>query len=186
MRTRWNSYDYFDGENFVTLNNEMASTDVIISEYNLTTPMKLSGGLALLSKFGFISGDIEMTNPAKARYSSDIDGISFSGENSSIKSIYKATVNYRLGAEFRYKIFRLRGGYNVQSNSFESSNLDNKITSISGGAGVKLNKFYIDFALISRKADNFYSPYTLSDGSEPIVGIKNKSTLGMITFGFTF
>jgi hypothetical protein len=127
-----------------------------------------------------------MTNPSRLRYSSDIDGISFSSDNNVMKSIYKATVNYRIGAEFRYNIFRLRGGYNLQANTFEDSDLDNKITSISGGAGVKLSKFSIDFALINRKYDSFYSPYSLDDQSEPIVNIKNKITTGMITVGFTF
>lgn len=186
MNTRWKNFDYWDGEKNVTLNDETASTDIIISEYNLTTPLKLSGGLAFISKYGFITGDIEMTNPAKARYSSDIDGISFTSDNNTIKSIYQATVNYRIGAEFRYNIFRVRAGYNVQNNAFEDSTLDNKITSISGGAGVKFDKFFIDFALVNRKSDSFYSPYTLSDGAEPVVSVKNKTTLGMITLGFTF
>jgi hypothetical protein len=187
MATQWNNYEYDLGDGTSeTLNNESAFTDVIISEYNLTTPLKLSGGLAFISKYGFITGDIEMTNPSRLRYSSDIDGVSFSSDNNIMKSIYKSTVNYRIGAEFRYNIFRLRGGYNLQANTFEDSNLDNKITSISGGAGVKLSKFSIDFALINRKYDSFYSPYTLDDQSEPIVNIKNKITTGMITVGFTF
>lgn len=186
MSTQWNNYDYWDGEENITLNNESASTDVVISEYNLTTPLKLSGGIAFITKYGFITGDVETTNPAKARYSSDIEGISFTSDNNVIKSIYKSTVNYRIGAEFKYKIFRLRGGYNMQSNTFENSDTDNKITSISGGAGVRLSKFYIDFALINRKSDSFYSPYTLNDGSEPVVSIKNKTTMGMVTVGFTF
>ncbi|HKZ38628.1 MAG TPA: hypothetical protein VJ184_13300 [Chryseolinea sp.] len=187
MATQWNNYEYDLGDGTSeTLNNESAFTDIIISEYNLTTPLKLSGGLAFISKYGFITGDIEMTNPSRLRYSSDIDGVSFSSDNNIMKSIYKSTVNYRVGAEFRYNIFRLRGGYNLQANTFEDSNLDNKITSISGGAGVKLSKFSIDFALINRKYDSFYSPYTLDDQSEPIVNIKNKITTGMITVGFTF
>ncbi len=186
LSTQWNDFDYWDGEDFVNLDDESASTDIIISEYNLTTPLKLSGGLAFISKYGFITGDVELTNPSRLRYSSDIDGVSFSSDNNIMKSIYKSTVNYRVGAEFRYNIFRLRGGYNLQANTFEDSNLDNKITSISGGAGVKLSKFSIDFALINRKYDSFYSPYTLDDQSEPIVNIKNKITTGMITLGFTF
>jgi hypothetical protein len=185
MSTRWNNFDYWNGEENITLNNESASTDIVISEYNLTLPSKLSAGLAFITKYGFLTGDVEMTNPSKARYSSDIEGISFSPENNTIKSLYQATVNYRIGAEFRYEIFRVRAGYNVQSNAYENSNIDNKISSISGGAGVRFEKFYIDFAVVNRKSDTLYSPYTLSDGPEP-VSIKNKTTMGMITLGFTF
>jgi hypothetical protein len=186
MSTNWNNYDYWDGSQNVTLNDESASTDIVTSEYNLTTPLKISAGIAFISKYGFITADIERTNPAKARYSSDISGISFSSENDEIKSLYRATNNYRIGAEFRYEIFRLRAGYNIQSSSFENEDLDNKITTISGGVGVRLKKFYADFALINRSFDNFYSPYTLNDGSEPVVKMENKTLTSMLTFGFTF
>lgn len=186
MSTNWNNFDYWDGSKNVTLNNESASTDIVTSEYNLTTPLKVSAGIAFISKYGFITADIERTNPAKARYSSDISGISFSSENDEIKSLYRATNNYRIGAEFRYDIFRLRGGYNIQTRSFENKDLDNEVTTITGGVGVRLKKFYADFALINRSFDNFYSPYTLNDGSEPVVKMKNKTLTSMLTFGFTF
>lgn len=186
MSTNWNNYDYWDGSKNITLNDQSASTDIVTSEYNLTTPLKISAGIAFISKYGFITADIERTNPAKARYSSDISGISFSSENDEIKSLYRATNNYRIGAEFRYEIFRLRAGYNIQSSSFENEDLDNKITTISGGVGVRLKKFYADFALINRSFDNFYSPYTLNDGSEPVVKMENKTLTSMLTFGFTF
>lgn len=186
MSTNWSNYDYWDGSKYTNLNNESASTDIVTSEYNLTTPLKISAGIAFISKYGFITADIERTNPAKARYSSDISGISFSPENDEIKSLYKATNNYRVGAEFRYDIFRLRAGYNIQSSSFENKDLDNKVTTISGGVGVRLKKFYTDFTLINRSYDNFYSPYTLSDRLEPIVKMENKTLTSMLTFGFTF
>lgn len=186
MSTNWSNYDYWDGSKYTNLNNESASTDIVTSEYNLTTPLKISAGIAFISKYGFITADIERTNPAKARYSSDISGISFSPENNEIKSLYKATNNYRVGAEFRYDIFRLRAGYNIQSSSFENKDLDNKVTTISGGVGVRLKKFYADFALINRSYDNFYSPYTLSDRLEPVVKMENKTLTSMLTFGFTF
>jgi hypothetical protein len=186
MSTNWNNYDYWDGSKNVTLNDESASTDIVTSEYNLTTPLKISAGIAFISKYGFITADIERTNPAKARYSSDISGISFTPENDEIKSIYRATNNYRIGAEFRYDIFRVRAGYNIQSSTFENKDLDNKVTAVSGGVGVRLKKFYADFALINRSYDNFYSPYTLNDGSEPVVKMENKTLTSMLTFGFTF
>jgi hypothetical protein len=110
----------------------------------------------------------------------------YTPENDEIKSIYRATNNYRIGAEFRYDIFRVRAGYNIQSSTFENKDLDNKVTAVSGGVGVRLKKFYADFALINRSYDNFYSPYTLNDGSEPVVKMENKTLTSMLTFGFTF
>ena len=67
--------------------------------------------------------------PRKAKYSSDTPGVSFDVDNENIKAAYTSVVNYRLGGEFRYKVFRLRGGYNVQGSVYqENFNLDNSIT----------------------------------------------------------
>jgi hypothetical protein len=192
MNTQWDNFDYYDDGNnndkSPFLNNEQASTDIVTSDYNLTTPSKLSAGIALLSKYGFFSGDVELTNPSKAKYSSDTPGISYSSENNDVKSLYKPVVNYRFGAEFRYEIYRFRLGYGVQANTYRGSiNADNTITSLSGGFGVRTKTFYIDFALVNSNSNRYsYQPYTFYDGSGPVVDLKNKTTTGMITVGFPF
>lgn len=192
MDTQWNNFDYYgDGntnDDTPFLNNEWASTDVVTSDYNLTTPLKLSTGVAFISKYGLITGDIELTNPAKAKYTSDTPGISYIDENEDVKSLYKPVINFRIGGEARYEIYRFRLGYGVQSNSYQTDiDANNTITSITGGAGIRTKSFYIDFALInSRSNDYFYRPYTFSDGSGPVARLKDKTTTGMITFGFTF
>lgn len=187
MRTNWNNFDYRgNGEDI--LNNESASTDIVTSDYNLTTPSRLNVGVALLSKFGFISADIERTNYANAKYSSETPGISYAPENEDIRSIYKSVINYRIGAEFRYNIYRLRAGYGVQASTYDRSlDIDNKITSITGGTGIRTKDFFIDFALVHSSTKRyFYQPYTFFDGSGPLVRMKNRSITGMITVGFTF
>lgn len=192
MSTEWNNYDYYgDGnnnDNSPFLNNESANTDIVTSDYNLTTPSKLTTGVAFLSKYGFISGDIELTNPAKAKYTSDTPGVSYTPENEDVQTLYKRVVNYRVGAEGRYEIYRVRLGYGIQSNSYHSNiDADNQITSITGGAGIRTKNFYIDFALIhSQSKEYIYRPYTVFDGSEPAVNMKNKTITGIITAGFTF
>lgn len=186
MNTSWKNFDYYgDGEEI--LNNVSAETDIVTSEYSLTTPMKLSAGVAFLSKYGFLTGDIEFTNPAKAKYSSNISGISFDEENQDIKSVYRSTVNYRVGGEFRYKILRVRAGYGVQASAYQSDfDIDNSIQTISGGLGVRLKRFFTDFALVQSKSDNLYSPYNFFDSSGPIVDIEEKTLSGILTLGFTF
>jgi hypothetical protein len=189
MTTRWNNFDYY-GDQTTILNdnsNDPAKTDIVTSDYNLTVPLKFSTGIAFISKYGFISGDLELTNPAKAKYSST-SGLSYSSDNASIRSLYTSIVNYRFGAEFRYNIFRARAGYGVQSNAYQTSvPTNNQVSSISGGLGVRTKTFYIDFALIGSQSKQYkYQPYTFSDGSGPIVNLKRKSTTGMITLGFTF
>ncbi|MBA4053115.1 MAG: long-chain fatty acid transporter, partial [Marivirga sp.] len=188
MNTSWKNFDYYgDGETI--LNNESAQTDIVTSDYSLTTPLKLSAGVAFLSKYGFLTGDVEFTNPAKAKYSSNISGISFNQENDDIKSVYRSTVNYRLGGEFRYKVFRVRAGYGVQASAYKNDfDIDNSIQTISGGLGVRFEKFFADFALIQSKADNLYSPYSfyVYDIPNPVVDMEEKTVSGILTLGFTF
>jgi hypothetical protein len=97
-------------------------------------------------------------------------------------------MNYRMGAEFRYDIYRVRAGFGIQSNSYRKEfDADNRITTISGGAGIRLKTFYIDFALVSNSSGKYYyQPYTFSDGSGPVVDLKSRIITGMITAGFTF
>jgi hypothetical protein len=187
MGTDWNNFDYY-GDGFRYLNNESESTDIVTSDYNLTTPLKFSTGVALLSKFGFLSGDIEFVNPAKTKYGSDTPGISYTGENEHIRRSFQPVINYRIGAEYRHDIYRLRAGLGVQGNTYKGAfDVDNSVTSLSGGAGVRTKEFFVDFALVHSTSKRYpYQPYTFSDGSGPVVNLKNRLTTGVITVGFTF
>ncbi len=188
MATDWNNFDYVTPDGIETLNRLDASTDIVTSDYNFTAPMKLRGGIAFITKYGFITGDVEYTNPSKAKYKSDISGISFNDNNEDIKSIYQPTLNYRIGAEYRYNILRVRAGYGVQSNTFNDNiGSDNTVTSLSGGLGVRTQSFYVDLAIIHSTGKEYhYQPYTFFDGSGPVVNLKNKTLNGVLTVGFTF
>ena len=190
MSTRWNNFDYY-GDGSVILGdntNDPSFTDQITSDYNLTTPSKSSLGIAFIWKFGFLTGDVELTNPAKAKYGSDTPGISYSDNNQDIRNIYKPVVNYRIGTEFRYKIFRVRSGYGVQSNTYRRGlAANNMINTMSGGVGIRTKKFFIDFALSGSVSQKYlYQPYTFPDGSGPVVSLRDRATTGIITAGFTF
>lgn len=177
LRADWNIRSFAD-----------ESSEPIVSEYAITTPLKLSTGVAFfLGKYGFITGDVEFINYNKAKYDSSTPGVSFNPENDDIQYYYTNAVNYRLGAEFRYNIFKVRGGYAAQSNPYkETFNIDRKITTLSTGAGVRLSKFYIDVAWLMSKGENAYSPYAFIDGTGPDASLSNKATSAMITVGFTF
>lgn len=190
MSSAWNNFDYYGtGETILRDNSDNPEeTEIVTSDYSFTAPMKLRGGAAFISQYGFITADVEIVNPSKAKYRSRENAISFSPENEDIQAVYKPVVNYRIGAEFRQDIFRLRAGYGVQSNTFsENIDADNTITSISGGAGIRTQKFYIDLAVIHSAGKEYrYQPYTFFDGSGPVADMKDKSLRGVITLGFTF
>lgn len=177
---------------WIDYSDEDASSEPIVSEYNIITPMKLSTGLAVFAgKYGVISGDIEFVNYEKARYTSDTPGVSFKPENDDIKYYYKNVVNYRIGAEARIGIVRIRAGYNLQNNPYKSTfDAGSSVTTLSAGVGVKLTKFFIDGTWLNTRYNSSYSPYTVEDADGDIVGpvarLKNTATSAMITVGFTF
>lgn len=188
MNTVWNGFDYF-GDGSLILNNESEETDDIISEYDLKTPARLNLGASFfIQKFGFISADVEMVNYAGTKYSSGISGIDFYSDNNDIKSLYQATINYRLGGEFRYENFRARAGFSYMPDPFQSeqNGVNRAITSLSGGLGYRNKKFFADVALVFTQGNNSYRPYRVNTPESPLVTLKNSSTFSMITIGFPF
>lgn len=186
--TLWNNYNYL-GTGTILNSESFESFEPVIAEYNLTTPMKFSLGTAFfISNYGFISGDVEFVNYRKAKYESDISGISFDGDNDAILASYQNTINYRIGAEFRYEALRFRAGYQVQSNPYNTSTIDTdrSIQTLSGGLGLRLTKFFIDFALMRSAGTSEYSPYVFQNNTGPRVDLNNALTTGMVTVGFTF
>lgn len=177
LRTDWN-----------IRNNQDESSEPILSDYSIKTPLKFSTGVAFfLGKYGFVTGDVEFINYSKTKYDSDTPGVSFNPENDDIVYYYTNAINYRLGGEFRYNIFRLRGGYSFQDNPYKSEfNVDSKVTTISTGVGVRWTKFYLDFAYLVSRSNSVFSPYVMSSGYGPVAKLSNKVSSAMITVGFTF
>jgi hypothetical protein len=189
LDSRWNNYDY--PNTTPALSNESAEFDVpLISEYDFSTPAKLNTGVTFISKYGFISGEVEFINYAKARYSSTIAGISFSPENNDINSSYKKAVNFKVGGEFRYKIFRARAGYNFMADPYRDTSFGNiqaingSTTSISAGLGIRTTKFFIDFATVRAETEQRRTPYVTDNSPTAVLGIVNTSYL--VTVGFPF
>jgi hypothetical protein len=187
MNTSWNNFDYFnDGK---PLNEVSEYTDDIVTEYTLKTPGRLSvGATYFIQKYGFVSADIEMVNYAGAKYSTSMSGISFSSDNDDIKSLYQNTINYRTGGEYRLKNFRFRAGFSYMPDPFKSeqNGTSRKIISYSGGLGYRMEKFYIDFALVNVQSETTYRPYTINSADSPLVTIKNNTVQGLVTLGFPF
>ncbi len=194
MSTQWNNYKYyyFDENNIEkvnTLNDESWKTEEQLLEYDLRTPSHLNiGGSVFFQKYGFISADVEIVNYAGAKYSTGISGISFDSDNKNIKTLYQSTINYRVGGEFRYSNYRARAGFAYMPDPFKSgqNGIDRKITTVSGGLGYRTQKFYIDLALVLAQGETSYRPYRVNTVDSPLVTIKNKNTLALVTVGFPF
>lgn len=183
----WNNITYSDGSGPVTLGYKEASTDQggVISKYNITTPLKFRTGIALISKIGFLTGEVEFMNPAHTKYSSDTPGITFHSDNENIQSAFKPVTNVRVGAEYRYDIFRLRAGYAYTSNALRPQfGEDLSTRNITGGVGIRTKSFFVDLGVLYGKGTENYSPYISTDGTGPVVNFKNNSTRFTTTVGF--
>jgi len=187
MGAEWNNFYYEDligGDTL--LNSTYVESAIIESIYTLKTPVKYAvGGAVFLGKLGFVTLDAEFINYGKANL--DAQEFSMGDENNYITSNFSNQVNLKAGVEIRLSPLRLRAGYAINGVPKDiQNNLTNKRQSFSGGAGVLLDQFYADFALVYEDRDAQYSPYLLADYSEPVVDINSNIIRGIFTFGYKF
>lgn len=184
----------YDGEIIAAFENPNevfdARTDILISTYNINTPMRINAGVTyFVGKNGFISADIDYVDYTAARVNSR--DFNPRPDNDVINQIYTRTLNYRLGGELRYDIFRFRAGYGYYGDPFRNDFDDpsRHTTQITGGVGVRLANFYVDAAYMNTSFDQFYRGYSLMQGGRdigPVADISNRLNTGMITVGFNF
>ncbi len=164
------------------------SDDLILDPvfaFNLRTPGKLGlGGAYFFQKAGFISADVEFINYRKNRLTDDRNELSI--DNETIRGDFTSAVNFRLGGEYRFDIFRLRAGYALQGDPYKDQDgRDRQTSTVTGGAGLKFKNFYTDFALNYEMGEQYYNPYMMENDS-PLVSIENIKTTAILTLGLTF
>ena len=137
-------------------------------------------------KNGFISADVEYVNYGGARFDSNDGGDSFSDMNDVIKTTYQSTLNFRVGGEYRYNIFRLRAGYALYGDPYKNSGYDRDKRYITAGAGIKQENHFFDIAIVNSRYNSVYSPYSLLDNLQPVVTTKNTTNSVLFTLGFNF
>jgi len=177
-------------ENNTTLNQHSYEES---SEFNytITTPLRLNGGLSFFfAKNGFISADIEYVNYSNMKVKSNEGDIS--ANNRTINELYGSTLNYRLGAEWRLKTFRVRGGYESRGNPYNSSVVDLTSNAFSGGFGFRSAKFFGDLGVIFTTTENKYAPYILDNPNNetylqtPVVDVTRSNTNVVLSMGIFF
>lgn len=162
------------------------STDKLLADYKLKTPGRVSLGTTyFFGKNGFISGDAEFLYFGNAKYKNNPD---YETDNPQIKSLYRPSANIRLGGEYRLKIYRFRGGLGFQTDPFADvqNNISRTISTLSLGAGIRKEKYYVDVALVRYAGNNSYRPYSLPSNYSPLVKINNHVTNFVVTVGIPF
>jgi hypothetical protein len=106
-----------------------------------------------------------------------------------VDTLYKQTINFRLGAEFRLKNLRLRSGFGLQNDPYVIKKNDtySGVFSYSLGIGYRAPRFYADAALVIRTRSDTYTPYpTYGYSVDPLVSIKTFAPSLNFTVGFPF
>ena len=180
-----NSYEglstrYIGGQSF---NADNGYSESYPATYNLRTPFKVSGGLAIfLGKAGFITGDVEYLDYTSTKITSD--EYDPTTDNNNIKRFYQSAVNARFGAEARLPgSFFLRGGYSIQGSPSKINASDLK--TVSGGLGYRFANYYIDATYTHVKNSVSRAPYEIGEFS-PIADIRNRNSNVFLTFGVRF
>ena len=164
-------------------------------DYIITTPFRANGGLSVvLGKYGFISGDVEYVGYGQARLSSDPnsangDNSSFADQNQDIQRLYRSTLNYRVGAEGRFSVFRARLGYAYYGDPYQdpSNGRSSARSYYTAGLGLRQGNFFVDVAEVYNSYDSYYSPYYFKKGQEPpVVALTNSKFTTGVTAGLTF
>jgi len=129
-------------------NNIVADPNIriLLPEYQLRTPGKLTGSAALIfGKQGLISIDYSYKDYATTRLSSQL-GDNFSATNTAIKETFTATSAVKLGGEYRYENWSYRAGYRYEESPYKDQNLTGGYTGYSLGLGYNFGKIKIDAA----------------------------------------
>jgi hypothetical protein len=179
--------EYMTALNSQSSTSFSGETDPGEYEYRLTTPMRATGGVAIIAgKYGFFTGDVEYVDYTRARLRDDADNAVFQGSNNDISSMYRSAVNVRVGAEGRFDIFRVRAGFALYGDPYENSSYDRKKTYLTAGAGIKQANYFFDLALVNTAYNSVYSPYVLEQDTAPIVITKNRYNNVLFTLGMNF
>lgn len=163
-------------------------------QYSITTPSSVKAGVTgFFGKSGFLTAEVERVNYGGANLSRPSDGVSFTDFNNDINRSFDASYNYRVGAEYRFDIFRLRAGYSYVGDPVVDD-FDQSISEVSFGGGIRNNDFYFDLGVATGSRPNTaISPYPstpLSDTNSllaaPTASIDNNNTRVTLTLGFLF
>ncbi|HVB03660.1 MAG TPA: hypothetical protein VNE41_08055 [Chitinophagaceae bacterium] len=168
--------------------------------YGLTTPWRgivsatyIFGTSPDVNKqHGFITADYEYVNYADASYHfSGTDASLSDALNASIRNLYKAASDFRIGAEMKFDIFSIRAGFAYYSSPYRDPGTDGTRMLYSGGIGYRNKGIYVDATYIYSNVNNIDQPYLIPQNSSglnspPAARISTTSGNMVMSFGFLF
>ena len=152
--------------------------------YTITTPMKYGVQAAyIFGKKGLISAEIETIDYSTMSLSDDDD--SYDLINEKIADTYQNTMNMKIGGEYVFDAFRVRGGFASIGNPLaNSSDFSRKI--ITAGIGIQEKSWGFDFGISKDLQSDIYVPYEVSGLNPGAVESKFNSTRLVLTLTSKF
>lgn len=130
-------------------------------DYKVVTPLKSTvSAAAVLGKKGFVSTDIEFVDYSTMRLRPTEDA--FEVANDLIRSKYANTVNFRLGGEYVWEMYRFRAGYAHYGSPFSSAaetTMDRNY--LTAGIGIRDDNWALDLAMVHQRGESTLQPYAL-------------------------
>ena len=168
--------------------------------YSITTPLRASGGATFFfKKRGFITATAEYVGYSGMRvgtsdYQAAADNQAFREDNKkNVQAIYQNVVNFRVGAEVRANIFRFRAGAAYLPSAYKDTfdqlarNGDRNSLLLSGGVGVRNERFFLDLAYSAYAFKTAYAPYTLNNSQNYAAAVlNNKVGSALLSVGVFF
>ena len=185
------------GNDIFITNIPRLSTETFQDNYQLRTPLKVSGGAAFFfKKKGFISADVEYV-AYKGMNISTQDQNAYIYEDllnstDNVKLFYNNVLNMKVGGEYRMGNVSLRGGVNYMQNPYStafdrSKTIDRSQMIYSTGVGYRTNEFYVDVTGMYGSTQASYTPYSLGSRTDfASAKINNSYVKGLVSFGVFF
>jgi long-subunit fatty acid transport protein len=143
---------YTLSEDFVEFDENVYKNDVLFTsdysginafDYKLRTPGKLTGSFAyIFGSNGLVSVDYSYKNYSNIKLSN----ADFIEENQAFESDLESVGELRIGTEWRFDNFSVRGGYHFENSPYKNSVSSDNLEGFSLGAGYKFRGGKLDFA----------------------------------------
>ncbi|GAB3937952.1 hypothetical protein [Larkinella terrae] len=166
-------------------------------DYSLTTPFRASGGLTYFlgsGRLGFITATADYVGYAGMRVTTNVydaqGNTDFKNDvKRAVQGTYLNVVNLRAGAEIRAGLLRFRAGVAYLPDAYKEklNNIDRAKVLISGGLGVRTDRFFVDGSVSYNTLKSAYTPYSLPNASDYASSqISSKLTNITLTAGLFF
>ncbi len=131
------------------------SYDPNFYDYKLRTPSKLNGSLAyVFGSAGLISFDYMYQNFRNTKLQ---PSSAFIDENQDLSSDLRNTSTFKVGTEWRFNIFTVRGGYRFAQSPYKEAESSFDLNGYSVGLGIRFSRnFGLDFAYDQSTFDDQY------------------------------